>query len=379
MRNYIRSSYLLRLGTTGLGCVSIWFHGWDNGDAIAFWVALLLQSLVYPNLLLLHSLFARDSRKAQLYNLHADALCLGLWVAALKFPLWIGFAAFMTIAMANTISQGVRGIARAMLFFFGGMLVSMGFFGFSLSPATGWPTTWISVVGITVFVMAVADIAYRRNQQLSKAREALRLGEHTLQQQLSSIQLLQAQLKEQATQDPLTGLHNRRFLDTVVSREMAHCDREGLPMSVMMIDIDHFKQVNDTYGHPAGDEVLRGLAALLMEKVRASDVVCRWGGEEFLILLPCMAPDIALQRADQWRACFADISFNLGAQTMRATLSIGVAVYPGHGDSLLELTHCADHALYRAKHDGRNRVVLYQQELDTTQPGTLDHEPGARA
>jgi diguanylate cyclase len=132
----------------------------------------------------------------------------------------------------------------------------------------------------------------------------------------------------------------------------------------MMMDVDHFKRVNDTYGHPGGDEVLKMLSALLLEKARATDVPCRYGGEEFLLLLPGMTADIAMVRANQWRTGFAEKATVFGATSIQATMSVGVAVYPTHGETLQALTHCADLALYRAKEGGRNRVVMYQPDME---------------
>ena len=172
--------------------------------------------------------------------------------------------------------------------------------------------------------------AFPRNLQLRKTRENLRLSERTLTHPLGEIQDLQARLQEQASRDPLTGLYNRRFLDTIVGREISRCHRDHQYMVVMLIDLDHFKNVNDTYGHQAGDEVLKTLSALLLENARAADVPCRYGGEEFI--------------------------------------SIGVALYPTHGETVAALTRSADLALYRAKAEGRNRVVMYQRELEAPRP-----------
>lgn len=109
--------------------------------------------------------------------------------------------------------------------------------------------------------------------------------------------------------------------------------------------------------------MLKNLAALLIGRVRVTDVPCRYGGEEFLLLLPGMAPDIAMLRANTWRTAFAEMSSTLDGVTIKATMSIGVAIYPEHGDTITELTHCADLALYRAKEEGRNRAIMYTEEL----------------
>jgi diguanylate cyclase (GGDEF)-like protein len=187
-----------------------------------------------------------------------------------------------------------------------------------------------------------------------------------LQKQLHEIHALQALLSEQVTRDPLTGLYNRRYLDTTLERELVRCRREGQPLSLMLIDIDHFKQTNDTYGHQAGDEVLKQLAALLTEQARAADVPCRFGGEEFLLLLPGMPQDVALERAEQWRRTFEATTFVFGEFRIHVTLSFGIATYPGHGTSAAALIRCADRALYRAKKEGRNRVVVFDADMSFT-------------
>jgi diguanylate cyclase len=238
-----------------------------------------------------------------------------------------------------------------------GMLV-----GWQLSPGTEWPATIMCLIGNTVYMVSIGMTAFGRNRQLRQTREALRTGETTLKQQLSEIQTLQEQLQEQAVRDPLTGLYNRRFLDTIVARELARCEREGRHLTLMMIDVDYFKKVNDTYGHPGGDEVLRRLATLLLDRVRVIDVACRFGGEEFLLMLPSMAPEFALVRAEQCREAFAEARIEFEGQTIQATMSVGIAIYPQHGNTLGELTRCADVALYQAKQAGRNRVVLYTTE-----------------
>ena len=180
-----------------------------------------------------------------------------------------------------------------------------------------------------------------------------------LQHQLEEIHRLQAELREQAVRDGLTNLFNRRYLDETLERELARAKREGYPLSLVMIDIDHFKQLNDTYGHQAGDKVLRELAALLWGDIRAEDVPCRYGGEEFLVLLPRMPLDVAHERAEGWRRTFQAARVPFGEFHLEATISCGLAAYPEHARSPDELVRCCDEALYAAKHRGRNRCVTY--------------------
>lgn len=168
---------------------------------------------------------------------------------------------------------------------------------------------------------------------------------------------LQQLLQEQAIRDPLTGLYNRRYIQETLPRDLSRAKREGYPLALVLLDLDHFKLVNDTYGHAAGDEVLRTVSAILMQGARESDMICRYGGEEFLIALPGMSPDQALKRVQAWSLELAKTDTHVGDATVNVTLSAGIAVYPMHGADTDTLVARADEALYRSKDQGRNRVI----------------------
>jgi len=186
--------------------------------------------------------------------------------------------------------------------------------------------------------------------------EATRLANDHMLAQLGENQRLQEALREQSIRDPLTQAFNRRYLDETLEREIARAKRERQPLTVAMIDIDHFKRLNDTYGHLAGDQVLVALTGLLRGNARQEDVVCRFGGEEFAVILPGMPLDIGCRRVDDWRRAFAATPTRFGEQRLEATFSAGVAVYPDHGTTSQSLIDAADQALYRAKQGGRDRV-----------------------
>ncbi|HJW26580.1 MAG TPA: diguanylate cyclase [Rhodocyclaceae bacterium] len=181
--------------------------------------------------------------------------------------------------------------------------------------------------------------------------------------QLEEIAKLQAALKEQAIRDGLTGLYNRRYLDETLERELARAQRDHLPLCMVLLDIDHFKQLNDTYGHQSGDDALRAVAEALHHHVRAEDIACRYGGEEFLILMPHINLPVAAERAEGWRRVIEALRLDSDGREIRLTASLGVAAYPQHGHSADELTACADLALYAAKHRGRNQVVVFDPSL----------------
>ncbi|MCS6800766.1 MAG: diguanylate cyclase [Chloroflexota bacterium] len=179
---------------------------------------------------------------------------------------------------------------------------------------------------------------------------------------------LREQLRSQSIRDPLTDLYNRRFLEETLERELMRAQRLGRPLSVMMIDIDHFKRFNDDYGHDAGDAVLREIAALLKSHTRAGDVACRYGGEEFVILLPELPEDVAARRAEELReAVHALAVFHRGRQHRALSVSIGVAS-SSLASSVEDLLALADAALYQAKHEGRDRVVVASRPADGGTP-----------
>jgi len=215
----------------------------------------------------------------------------------------------------------------------------------------GKPATHSVMVDITARTRAEAAVR-ESEARAQDANAGLRL-------RLDEIVKLQATLKEQTIRDSLTGLYNRRYLDENLERELARARRDNLPLCMVMLDIDHFKDLNDTYGHPAGDEALRAVAASLHRNVRAQDIACRYGGEEFLILMPHMELAVAAERAERWRRAIEAIRIDAGGSEIRLTASFGVAAYPGHGGTPDELTQSADLALYAAKGRGRNRVVVF--------------------
>ena len=363
----VQTNFRLRAGSFALLFISVALDWYVKGATGAMWVMLALQFLLYPQLMYWRARRSKVPHETELRNLLIDSLLVGVWVALLQFALWPSFALWVGSTLNITVVRGWKGLRDGTLMFAAGILLSVLLFGLHFAQDTGWPTTLLLMFGLSFYLLALANASNNRNVKLRETREQLRLGEQAMQatndmleQRLAEIQTLQERLKEQALRDPMTGLFNRRYLDTIVPHELARCTREKLPLCLMMIDLDHFKNVNDTYGHQGGDEVLKVLSALLLASVRASDVACRYGGEEFLLLLPNMSAENAVSRAEEWRAAFAATAVNFAGTTIHATLSIGVALYPEEGSSVDELTRCADLALYRAKEQGRNRVVLFR-------------------
>ena len=201
------------------------------------------------------------------------------------------------------------------------------------------------------------------NQTFSEDRQQLA---RTVSEQISLALAnlhLQERLRNQSIRDPLTGLFNRRYLEESLEREINRALRSKKPLGLIMLDIDHFKKFNDTHGHDAGDAVLREVATMLGSHLRKADSACRYGGEEFTLILPEADLEAACQKAEQMREAAKRLQIHYGRQTIGPiTLSLGVACFPSHGTSGDELLHAADTALYQSKAAGRDRVSAAQRK-----------------
>jgi diguanylate cyclase (GGDEF)-like protein len=173
---------------------------------------------------------------------------------------------------------------------------------------------------------------------------------------IDEVEHLQAKLRDVSLRDPLTGLFNRRYLDATLSRELTRCLREGRPLALLVVDADHFKRVNDTFGHAGGDEVLRAIAQILQSTLRSEDVVCRYGGEEFVAVMPGADLALAAARAEALRACIEATPIATDSGLVRITVSIGAGLAEPD-DTPVSAFKRADEAVYRAKQSGRNRVA----------------------
>ncbi|HLD68853.1 MAG TPA: histidine kinase N-terminal 7TM domain-containing protein [Pseudomonas sp.] len=202
-------------------------------------------------------------------------------------------------------------------------------------------------------MLYLRDVTQRYLSEL-KLAEALAVSE----ERLRTISSLHLQLQEQALCDPLTGLYNRRYLDDFFARELSRAQRQRSPLALALIDLDHFKWLNDQHGHLVGDDVLKSVAQHLRNSLRSSDAVFRIGGEEFLLILPGAHADEARCRLESLCRELASSPLPSRGGDQVVTLSAGVAIWPAQGDSLDELLHAADVALYQAKREGRNRVAV---------------------
>lgn len=362
----IGNGYRVRVAAFALFSAPIGLHMLPRGHGALVWSLFFLQFLAYPHLLHWFTRNAEQREQTELNGMSLDAAVCGAWAAALGFPLWVSVAMFLANLLNQTITRGISGVLICALAFAGGALASTTVIAFHVSTDTDGLVTLASIVGLAVYLSLIGIEFFAYIQQLHHVqhslddqRQTLELANDVLNNQIAKIHDLQEKLREQANRDSLTGLFNRRYLEGTLERELARCRREDAPLSMMLLDVDHFKAVNDRHGHQTGDEVLRVVGRLLLEHARAEDIVCRYGGEEFLLVLPKMPLDIARARAEELLALFRVRTVSSGALDIGITASIGIAAAPLHADDGEGLIRWADQALYQAKRTGRNRVVVF--------------------
>lgn len=264
----------------------------------------------------------------------------------------IGMAAFVAFAedsIAEAIAAGIAVVA---------ILLVAAWYGlgrFVLTP--------LRVLLDTTRRVQAGDYGARTNlprgrEELSQLGSALDEMAARLEAKDAELQRVLAELREQAMTDPLTGLYNRRYFSDALSRELAKASRTGSPVSVILMDLDLFKKVNDTWGHAAGDAVLKAIGALIRKGVRGSDIAARHGGEEFAMLMPQTSGAVVVQRAEALRREIESMEVPYEGENLRVSASFGVAEGGAHTVSPADLMKAVDEALYAAKAAGRNQVVL---------------------
>jgi diguanylate cyclase (GGDEF)-like protein len=226
-------------------------------------------------------------------------------------------------------------------------------------PQAGYLCVPLIVQSGTTGLLCFTGVARKDVGSITRQHLAMAVGE-TIKLSLSNLKLRE-ELREQAISDPLTGLCNRRFLEENLGRELHRARRGNSPLCVVMLDLDNFKPFNDNFGHDVGDSLLRELAHVLREKLRKSDISCRYGGDEFVLVLPDSSLADTQQRVEQIRVLVKELQIRHGGPPINTiTVSAGVACAPEHGSTAAELIQAADNAMYTAKQAGGDRVVAYQ-------------------
>jgi diguanylate cyclase (GGDEF)-like protein len=209
-----------------------------------------------------------------------------------------------------------------------------------------------------LFEKAQAEIQFRRKTEME-----LRNANQVLQFQVEKVELLQGQLQDQAVRDSLTNLFNRRYLRETLGVEFARATRSETSLAILMMDCDRLKHINDTYGHKAGDDSLVLIANVIRESIRAGDIACRYGGDEFVVVLSNVSQETAFERAENLRNRIAAGPIFHKKEKLNISVSVGIAMFPVHGTFGETLLQKADQALYEAKHKGKNQVLVYSDSL----------------
>jgi len=336
--SFARRIYLPRIIGLGVGffCVGAALYPLNMPGWI--WALLLFNGFAWPHLAYQISTRSACPYQAERRNMLYDSLCGGFWAANFQFnPL-----ATVTILSMMTMNNVAAGGQR--LFMFGalaqlvGVLLGWSIFGFKFSLTMTQAQVWACLPMLTLYPLALGMVCYRLAIKLSQHKRALSALSRT---------------------DSLTGLLNHGAWKDHLEIEFQRCCREQQGAAIALIDIDHFKLINDTYGHVTGDIVLRQLGKVLRQNLRATDLAGRYGGDEFCVILPGMPLNRATEVMDALRDRFNALAYAQDP-SLRASLSIGLAPYqPGHADSTRWLNE-ADLALYEAKSSGRNRVSSVQ-------------------
>jgi diguanylate cyclase (GGDEF)-like protein/PAS domain S-box-containing protein len=225
-------------------------------------------------------------------------------------------------------------------------------------PQTGYLCLPLVVQGETLGLFYLNMPAGMHSEQAMSWRQLIMTVGEGIKLSLSNLKLREI-MREQATRDPLTGLFNRRYLDDTLPRELNHARRQNTRISLAMLDIDHFKQFNDNFGHEAGDLILRELGRTLRENIRKSDIACRFGGEEFVLVLLDSSLEDSHQHIKKICSLVKDLQIRYGEQLLATlTLSVGIVEAPQQSLTADDLLHAADRALYSAKHAGRDCIVV---------------------
>jgi diguanylate cyclase len=332
---FARRMYLPRVLGLALGALCIGGALWQQGAPAAAWIALLVNTFAWPHVALPLARRSRNPYRAELRNLMVDSACGGAWVAVMGLNLVPSAVLVAMLAMDKACIGGLRFLARCLAAqAIAAVAVALAV-GFELRLGTGLPATIASLPLLVLYPVTVGLTTYRLSRELR--------SKNVLLAALSST-------------DGLSGLLNRRSWEEAVANEFGRCRRIGHSSALMMLDIDHFKAINDRDGHPAGDQVIREVAALLRDTLRHHDIAGRYGGDEFGVVLAGTdvrgAPVIAERIRKRIESAVLE-----PRHRVRTTVSIGTAVIGRSDANYLDWIARADRALYAAKGAGRNRAV----------------------
>jgi diguanylate cyclase len=334
--SFARRIYLPRTIGLGIGCISVAAALYPLTPSLWVWGLLLFNGFVWPHMAYQLSTRSAFPYKAERRNLLYDSLCGGFWAATIQFNPLTTVTILSMMAMNNVAAGGLRMFVFGCLSQVTGVMISWLLFGSAFNLSTTQTQVWACLPMLTLYPLAVGMVCYQL---------AIKLSEH--KRTLSAL----------SRTDSLTGLFNHGAWKDLLQLKFQECRQHEQPAAIALIDIDHFKSINDTYGHIIGDSVLRQLSINLKHNLRESDLAGRYGGDEFCVILPNMPLHQAREVMERLRKVLHDYR-HLEAPDLRVSLSIGLAGYQtSYADSIAWLDD-ADKALYTAKNTGRNKVSV---------------------
>ena len=327
--------YRMRSLGLGFGCVAVGATLYEDGAAWHWWLILAFNGCVWPSVAYWLARHSRDPRRTELRNLVVDSMAGGMWVAVMQFNL---LPSALLVVMLSADKVGVGGwrlLLRTSAAQLTACALIWALLGFPFEPRTSMFVILWCLPFMATYPMALSTVAY------ALARKVVR--QNRVLDHLSRV-------------DGLTELFNRRHWEEAVTAEFARGERSGRHSVLLMLDVDHFKDINDAYGHPVGDKVLRGIAAILRSNVRDIDTAGRFGGDEFGVVLAEASLDDAKEVAERIRTAVGTLRIAEAAE-LRCAVSIGIAAADSSLSSVGDWVRRADQALYRAKQEGRNRIA----------------------
>lgn len=340
--SFVKRVYPARTLGMGMGAIAIAAVLYTHQVHWGYWVLWVLNGFVWPHVAYLIAIRSKNPFQAEHRHLLIDSATGGFWVVAMSFSPLASCMVIMMMWMDNIAAGGLKLFLRSVGTSVLGLLVGLLVIGFHPRLAMSDFIIYACLPMLVAYPLAIGSITYRLAMQLHKQKELLK--------RLSRI-------------DGLTGLFNRHYWESRVNDLIAQVRRHPQPMSMVLLDVDHFKAINDTYGHSVGDQVLQQMARQLQANLRETELLGRYGGEEFALLLPNTGSEAAAATAERLRqviaqACFCEQDHD-HQQVLRCTISLGVATWQEGLTDYAGWFRAADNALYEAKRLGRNTTVVH--------------------
>lgn len=326
---FVSRIFRMRLLGLGAGCVAVGGVLYEQHAAWYWWALLAFDGYVWPFLARWLARRSHDPLQAERRNLILDSMAGGLWIAVMQLNLLVSVLLAVMLSADKVGVGGWRFLARTATAQLIAFVTTWTLLGFPFQPETSMLSVLLSIPFMTVYPLALSTVAYALGRKVARQNKYL--------ERLSRL-------------DPLTGLPNRRQWDEAASSEFIRALRNDRDAALLVLDIDRFKLINDEFGHPIGDLVLKQLAGALQASVREVDTPGRFGGDEFGVVLTAATPEQAFEIAERIRA-------NIFNATVKFTVSIGIAEIDSSMENAGEWIRRADQALYLAKRDGRNCIA----------------------